>query len=618
MKRFLLVFLSACMLSVCGSAGNYVKCQPSATVGYMVGVSRAAATIDMSKCVAAIYDTGYETPGYYLILSDSQDASYNMNTGVESVPDGHYALVLDLYHNATTPVQLPIGTYYPRNDVNGYGASTYDSEYTMLNYYSDGHASSITITDPVEVTCDDSGIYTISTVVRNPDSTGAVDVVYTGRINMMNVNEKPSVYPQISENISDIALDYGGVAFYQGVTDYSRNGVTMLNLYSVAASDDGVMSDDGWNLCMMIAHKRFTRRDSYNVVPGTYVSATNLARDTWYPCREIDYNYGGTVVTLPFGSYIRKRENGNYTYAYLKEGTFTIMQDAEGNFYGSLDAVTDLGYTVTLTWKGKIVLNTENAQFQATVSNLTDDVALDFTKIDKGRIYHRGIVGGCRTFVVDLGSPSGRDSGINYGGDLLRMEFFAPQNTAVLQSGLYTVVPDRWNANELAGGGTYEPYSLNKGYFSSTGGSDGTRYAHFKDGSYCVEDLHGPVEEGTVRVTTTDFQNYHFEIELFDDAGFKIYGTYDGPIEYNYNREALENELSGLENIGVGDTEISVVLKDNNLTVLNAGNAKVRIYNISGMLVADTTAENTIDVSGLSSGIYILSVKNKAIKIVIR
>lgn len=370
----------------------------------------------------------------------------------------------------------------------------------------------------------------------------------------------------------------------------------------------------GFNLSMMVAHKRFTKRDSYQICPGTYTNAKNLARDTWYPCREIDY----MGITMPFGSYIRELKivNGerSYTYAYLKTGEFTIEDNGDGTYKGTLDAVTTLGYTVKLTWSGAIALNTENASFQATISDLTDDVVLDFSKLEKGRIYHSGLKGGCRTFIVDLGSPSGKDEAINDGGDLLRMEFLADANDHLLKPGLYTVVPRRWNSDELRAGGTYEPMSLNKGYFGEHGDQIGTRYAHFRSGSYCVYDMVGPAEEGSVRVSTSDYQNYQFEIDLADDAGFKITGYWDKPIEYNYSPDAVLAEL-GIEGVGGDDTVIRVVQEGSNLLVLNAGNSPVEIFAIDGRLVRAATADALIPVDGLSEGIYVVKVKNATLKI---
>lgn len=621
MKKHLLASIALLLVAtVTAMAGNVNKvARPDKQ--YSLKASRGAyPQVQMQKIVATVYDDGYETPNYYILLSDNANVTYDKNTGNISNAAGSYLLTLDLYNYATSPVALPPGIYQPRNDINGYGAMTFDGDYTNMVYYvADDDSYGITIKDPIDVSVDNDGIYTLSVLVRDPDDqSNIIECVYTGRIPMQDVTDKGYVYPQLLEDCN-VTLNKGGIAWYQGVTDLSRNGVSILDIYDVEFdNDNGVMKADGWDLRMMIAHKRFVKRGSYTLVPGTYTMSTHLDRDTWYPCREISYNYGGTVITMPFGSFIRKRFNGDYTYAYLKDGTFTIVDDGNGQYHGTIDATTVYGYTVKGTWKGSMRLDESNADVEAVISNLTDDVALDFTPLETGRVYHTGLQGGCRTFIMDLGSPSGKDAGIINGGDLMRFEFLCPPNHSCVKPGIYTVVLDRWNEYELRAGGTYEPYSLNQGHFDSNGGSSGTRYAHFEDGRYCVEDLHGPIYEGTVQVSTTDYINYYLEINLLDDAGFEITGTWDGPIEYNYDAAALEAQLMGINDVAADPNAVKAVVEGKNILVLNAGNAPVQLYNTQGALSLTSTADMAIDASSLPAGIYILKVKNTVIKIALK
>lgn len=616
MKKFLLTAFSFLLtLSVSASA-------PIKALASQQGMIKTAATtteLSMRYMAASIYDDrNYKVPNFYVILSDNESTTYNDKTGTVTAPAGSYTLVLDLFNYCPDDgLYLPEGTYTMLEDDSVERPRGFTHEFSMLNYYDEKSAQhSIQLENPIEVTRDANGRYTVSTLVQSGNN--LVKVTYNGPITFTSATEKPTVYPQIKHDIT-ANLDKGGISYYQGVTDASSQGVSYLDLYDVDFDrDNGIMNAEGYSLCMMIAHKRFTKRSDYAVCPGVYTQSNSLSRNTWYPGREIDY----MGYIMYFGSYIREMKivNGErtYTYAYLKTGEFTIEDNGDGTYKGKLEAITTLGYAVSLTWSGAITLNTDNATFQATISDLTDDVEMDFSPLEKGRIYHSGLQGGCRTLIVDLGSPSGKDEAINNGGDLLRMEFLADPQHHLLQPGLYTVIPRRWNSNELAAGGTYEPWSLNKGHFGSVGDQIGTRYAHFRPGSYCVYDMVGPAEEGTVRVETTDYKNYTFTIDLTDDAGFKMTGLWDNkPIEYCYDANALKAEIDG--NTGIDDIEadseaIRVVLEGDQLFVINAGNAPLAVYAADGRHLVNTTADKMIPAATLGKGIFIIKVNNKSIK----
>lgn len=616
MKKILLTAFSI-LFALSASAGDIMK-TPAAPK--KASIKAQTVSLPMSYSLAALYDeTNYKVPNFYLIFSNDENSKYNANTGDISAPAGTFSLILDCFnYRPDEGVYLPEGTYEMILDDNDQRPRTYTHEYSMLNYYDEDLGQiSFQLENPVEVTRAADGYYTITTTVEDGNH-NIINVTYNGPILFGSSTEKPTVYPQIKRDIN-VNLDKGGISYYEGVTDGSSQGISFLNLYDVKIDEYGVMAGEGYNLCMMIAHKRFTKRADYAVCPGTYTNSKTLARNTWYPCREIDY----MGYVMPFGSYIRQLKvvNGerSYSYAYLNSGEFTIEDNGDGTYKGKLEAVSMLGYHVNVTWSGSIALNTDNATFQATVSDLKDDVEMDFSPLPKGRIYHSGIQGGCRTLIVDLGSPSGKDPEINEGGDLFRMEFLVDTKEHLLQPGLYTVVSRRWNSNELQAGGKYEPMSLNKGYFDAQGAQIGTRYAHYRPGSWCVYDMVGPAEEGTVRVETTDYKNYTFNIDLMDDAGFKMTGLWDNkPIEYCYNAEALQAEIgaSGIES-ATADSAIRVILEGSNIFVINAGNAPIAIYSIDGRKLVSTTADKMIPVSDLGKGIYIIKVNNSSFKILL-
>ncbi len=563
--------------------------------------------------VIGTYDnTSYDVPNYFVQLSDSESAKYDPRKGEITINTG-YVLQLDMYNTATDPIALQAGTYTASSDNT---AGTYDPDYSMLSYYENGKkkGGDANLTSPITVTLDANGTYTVTTTADDPAGNGQLEITYTGLMPFNNSKDKPSSFVHLRKDL-DVTLDKGGIAFYQGTSDLSNNGVTYLNLYSAKFNDGGGLVEDGINLAMMVAHKRFAKRDQFDVIPGTYTESTKLDRDTWYPCREIEYSLGNESIAMPFGSFIRIRSNGEYVYGYLKTGTFTIEKDGNGNVKGTLDAYTDLGYHVTATFSGPMALDASNASFKTGNSNLIDDVDLDFSKLEKGYINHEGLKGGCRTFVVDLGSWS--DESIARGGDMMRLEFLAPTNTSVLKPGLYTVVPQRWNSNELLAGGTYEPMSLNKGYFNGQGLQIGTRYAHNEDGRNWVWDYVAPIESGTVKVDTEDYKTYHFEINLVDDIGFEVRGEWNKPLEYLYDAENLDKELSGITT-PTGAADVKVVLEGRNIVVLNGGNAAITLYDLNGRTVATGNAAEVLDASAFGAGIYVLTINNQSIKIALK
>ena len=574
----------------------------------------AADLLTMSYEVAGLYDDkSYDTPNYYLMLSDKEDAAYNYKTGAVTLNEG-YVLVLDLYNVATDPLALPEGTYKVSDDM---AAFTISSDASQLSYYTAGRAKSTVVSSPVTVKMDGEGIYTLETTVSDPKTGKTRDLKYSGRLPIVNVNEKPASFPMLRKDVTDVDIKHGGIAYYYGVTDYSGNGVTALNFYSSTFDQTtGALTGDGINLSMMIVHKRMTK-DKYKIESGEYFGAQSFARNTWYPCREIEYNIGD-YMSVPFGSMIRMRENGGeYVYGYLKTGKLTIEFNPETKeITGKLDAYTDLGYHVTANLGGTIIYDLTAASVPPAVSNLIDDVELDLDYLEKGRLWHRGEKAGCRAFTLDLGSPAGRDSDPGVAADLLRVEFFTPWNHTVVEPGLYTVVSRRWNSNELEAGGTYDPMSIGQGWAEVDGG---TSYRHFQEGLTYVYDYFAPVQSGTIRVDTQDYINYSFEINLQDDAEFRITGTWlNKPVELMYDREALQKEVSGISAVEADKDALCVVTEGRNIVVLNAADAPVALYDLNGRVVLTGTADQALDASGCSAGVYVLVVSNKTVKVVLK
>lgn len=566
---------------------------------------------ELSYTTVGLMDAkNYETPNYYIILSDNPSAKYNKGTGALTIDNGH-VLVLDLYNAASDPIALPEGTYATSEDFTPLTVSVENSQYML---YTNGKAKTTEIEARVVVTRSEEGVYTITTQAKDPDDKQLREIRFTGRIPVQDANVKPSAFDQLNRDITDLQLSQGGIAYYLGQTDYSKNSITSLNFYSAKYDYNGALIEDGANLVMMIAHKKIPKKENYTIIPGTYESSMDFARYTWYPCREIEYTMDNEKISLPFGSYIRIRENGKYVYGYLQSGTLTVEFDnTTKHLTGHLDAYTDLGYHITATLDGNVAYDFSNTSYGSAVSNLEEDVDLDFGYLEKGRIWHNGEKGGCRSFIIDLGSPAGRDSKAGVPADILRIEFLTDKADARIKPGLYTVASERWNDNELAGGCTYEPMSIHQGWSETDGG---TRYAHFQKDLTYVYDFVAPVQSGSVRVETDDFVNYTFEINFVDDAGFEIKGLWDNkPIEYQYNPDGIFNAV--IEVTETEQADIRAVLKGDMLRILNAGNAEAAIYDTDGTLLHSGHASKPVPASSLGKGIRIIRTNGKTFKIAI-
>ena len=116
---------------------------------------------------------------------------------------------------------------------------------------------------------------------------------------------------------------------------------------------------------------------------------------------------------------------------------------------------------------------------------------------------------------------------------------------------------------------------------------------------------------------TEDYKTYHFEIKLVDDIGFEVRGEWNKPLEYLYDAENLDKELSGITT-PTGAADVKVVLEGRNIVVLNGGNAAITLYDLNGRTVATGNAAEVLDASAFGAGIYVLTINNQSIKIALK
>lgn len=534
---------------------------------------------------------GYEN--YYLVLSDDDEANYNATDGVMTAHDGAVA-TLDLYAPEGTGIDLPAGTFNASE-----GTKFYDADYTYVeNYDAKGNGDGgVNIDGDISVAKDETtGVYTVSFSDEDGNT-----YTYQGELSFTNMSAGGSnTYPQISTDINTTFT--GGVAYYYGNLMESQTGNMVLNLYDGEYdATTGGMTGKGHDLVINLYNRLFGDPKTATVVPGTYTVARNFKTNTFFPGMEIDY-MGMTVV---MGTYVKRRKavtgmDSDYDYCYITDGTITITEGEQaGTFDFVIDCTTDRGHKVQGTAKGISfpVTDMSEENTKDVDSNLEEDVDLKFDRVAKSRIYSLGVQNGVQVFTVDLGSPSGKDDPDGVGDqDLLRMEFQAPEGSAYLPEGTYTMMDQGHLFTNL-----YAPFQLTRGYWDQYGGRTGTRYEHFRKcpdtehNLWWVVDKWTTVYAGTVGVTKTDDFHYKFTIDLYDGNGFKISGVYDKEMEYHYAPDAITS-IDGIN--------------------ANVNGAKVAVYSVGGQLLKTSEASVAESIANLPNGIYLVKTNNKTIKIV--
>lgn len=609
MKKLLLSLLSASVLTMSGTAtaAPLAKVKNSAKSNISALAANDATEYTFATQMAGFYTSpkseDSKAGNYYALLSTNPDDTYVGSTG-EIVSKDAMVLTLDLYAPASpiSDISLQEGGYRVSDETEIKEPFRYSSEYTMLFYYNSKgeQESGAYLTDEIIITHNGGNNYTLETSVSYNGQERKIH--YTGPLTFTSDEVPATYYTQIRQNL-DLTMDKGGVAFYHGNLYENNTGNIYINIFDCDFDPEtGAMNEDGYSFALCVLGRLFGKGVPPHPLAGVYEGSRSLARGTWFPGMEMDY----MGIPMLMGSYVRQKVNGSYRYSYLKTGTVEIEELGGNEFKIVIDAVSDLGFTVKGTFTGEITTRDDRVKDPVSISTLIDDVDLDLDKIPVARIYHNGIKYDHRSLVLDIGSPSGKDEELADGGDILRMEFIVSPTVARLQEGTYTVMENK-------SGNYYAPYKLTKGYFANGGELVGTRYNHFKEGSYWVFDEYAPADAGTVGVIKNEDDTYTFNIDLTDDANFYIRGTWTGPVLYQYNPEDI---VSSISTIGADNSEVNVEFANNQLHVYGAENVPVQVFNISGALVNATEGETTIDLSHLANGVYIVKINNYTTKII--
>ena len=571
------------------SIKNAVKAKPVAD----------AQTTTLTSVVAAYYtkaSTGVVLDNYYLVLSDKSDATYDDAQGSIDATDAK-VVTLDLYGPATGSTVLPAGEYVADGSVDD-AEQVYDPDYSFADYY---NASGKSLNDPplisgnVNVTKNTDGTYTLTFA----DAEGTA-YTYTGALSFYDRNGSNTVYPQITTDVNTTFT--GGLAFYHGNLMESNTGNIYINLYDCDFDDTtGAMNGKGFNLSICAFNRLFGDPAQAKIIPGTYTVARNFQVNTYFPGMEIDYS----GITVLMGTYIKQRKamsgaDSDYAFGYITDGTITITDgDESGTYNFEVDCTTDRGHKIKGTAKNISfnIIDMSDDDTKSAVSNLDHDVTLDLSYIKTARAYYTGRQNGVNVFVVDIGSPSGKDGNE---GDLFKMEFQTSTSASELPAGTYELMEQNHLWTNL-----YAPYKLTQGYFDNYGELIGTRYWHFAKDRYQVVDTFASVITGRVGVEVLENKDYKFTIDCADGRGFLIQGEWTGPLELNYDTATAIDAISD-------DKKVGVHVSGSTVSVSGAdADDKVCIYAADGQLVAEGKGNTAINTGTLGGGLYIVKVADK-------
>lgn len=627
MKLFYALMLGVLTVGSASAADfSKPKTEISRTARHALAAPKAAAMtpVKVDRTVTCFYSaTTYSSLGdYYTILSDTETASYNANTGSVAAKDG-WIITLDFAADYSPTMTLPAGTYksiedpYPEDPA----PFTVVEDYSLAYYFnSEGEMTAeAMITGNVEVT-EENGIYTISATAIGSDGT-IYDISFSGRLPFTDPTQKTTQFQQIREDRLDIQLK-GGMAFYYGHFHNTRGGTMMIQLYTGNYDNEsGLQGDASTMICLDILQRYFPDKDNITIDPGTYKIAPMATLQRNEACAAVETDYMGTTIAV--GTYIRDRDSNKietagsaFAYGYLASGDIVIEQTDNGYHIYLQNGVTDLGYKVTFDYEGPVgpVLDYSADEVGIANSTITDDVDLSLDDLPRARSFYTGIINNCNVFILDIGSRSGRDPERDGGGDIIRMEFANEPGTAVVQPGSYTMMTDNHES-------FYKPWLISQSRFTSTtgGGTDisGTVYMHFIEGRYYIMDDYAFFKEGNIGVQCNNNDSYNnrvysFDIDLIADNGFFVKGQWTGPVELMYDPEAL----SAIGYVGADGNEAKVYAAGNGIFRIADYIGDVLVYNAAGALCATFHANTDVDLSAMPEGLYILKLGKTTAKVV--
>lgn len=591
-------------------------------------VMAANSTINAGRAVSCYYSssTFQNLADYYVVVSDTETAEYDQNMGSTSAING-WVISFDFANDYSPEMTLQTGTYtsvtdpYPE-DPNAFNVIT---DYSVCRHYdTDGKVDvEAIVTGDVVVSCDAEGLYTI-TAKASDGSGNTYDINYTGRLPFTDPTTHYYILRQIMEDRENQTFK-GGMGFYYGTSlQTSKGGEMMIQLYSDAYDEEnGLQYDETSMICLDIVGRPFPNGE-LTIDPGTYPikSYTTAVRGDAIAGRELTY----MSQTICIGCYLRDRSSSKYSssdpfaYAYIASGDIVIEKTDKGYKISLTNGVTTLGYKVSFEYEGPIgpLLDSSTDPPKSALSTIEDDVDLQLSDLPLARAYNSGAVNGNQTFIVDIGSRSGKDAQRIYGGDVIRMQFVNRAGTPALEPGEYSIMDEPYDT-------FYMPGKMAQSYWAalSGGGTDlsGTCYIHFEKDRYLVMDDYAWFKEGSVTVSLpTDVEQpegynnriYTFDINLIADNSFYVTGKWTGPVELMYNPDGI----SAISAVATDGAQAKVICVSPGIYQISDYAGEVAVYNVSGTLCGTFEASSPIDLSDKAAGVYIFKMGKSSAKIV--
>ena len=534
MKHCLLTAIMALVIGMAaaGAFGQNPAVAPRVAIPELF-VPRSPQTISLGYNPRSLFYAADGTlrDNFFLTFSDVE-VKYNDQDQSISISQAGWVLFLDLYAtnvpSGDRAYVLPAGEY-EKGD--GTADMTYGAEYSYAVQVDDeGNMLTFPVEGTVGVTCDEGGLYTLSCHCTGND--GTQHHFQTAPTTLIYHNtqggQTGSILPQIG---TDIITDFTGArASYRGNLFGANTGNMVISFYDCDFDHEtGAHTGTGYCVQLCLFNRLFAESSAAQIVPGSYSRKTNFSKFSYYPGIEVTYS-GITGIIGCLAQYHKAATDGSddtYAYACITDGTVDIEDNPDGTFTVAIDMQTLDGHTVRGNYVGRIPVFDDSADEPTVhISNLEDNVVLDLAQIPTARLYRMDDIAGLGRWTLDIGSRGGLDQSIvDNGGDIIRMELLTDNALyADIPDGTYEVLPNR-NENSLVEG------ALMPGYFYNGGELTGTCYQHFAEGRYLVMDLLAPAVEGNVSIRTETDGTKVFVMDLIDDAGYSISGSWRGPVK---------------------------------------------------------------------------------------
>lgn len=412
-----------------------------------------------------------------------------------------------------TEPKLPEGYYGIGNNTSDY---TFDINKSVLYVRSaegdEGVGPAMIFNGTVDVRVDGEGVYDIRMELIT--SGGPVNFRYQGAVGFEGGY---SEYETFSEPV-DLEYANGQGRFWGNW--YYLYSADLMTMFSVGEIEDGEMKD-GYILSLYFTEPKpeDCMAPNQRVADGTYsVESRNIAASSYLPFRYTpgSYDYieilGQKVLSGARLEYISR--DGRRKFGLITDGTFTV---SENGTKFEFDLMTKEGIPVTGSYTGVPVIenycDNDVKEPKRPYSTLVEDVNLEWIPSTVAYAINEGhsVLEDINNVAVMVTDPNMK------AGDFIMFDLLTSSDG--LADGTYTV--DRTLADGHIFPGTVDfAGSMMKAWYGDLDSTDDEGYQEFL----------GPIESGTVTVSTLGDGTRKIEFDVTDDNGHAITGSYVGEI----------------------------------------------------------------------------------------